>query len=147
MPIPSQKRKKAYFDALRHLRACVRVPLGGGKKIPPVLPFPSRSDLYSRSTSTLRRRVQPPSKRPSMEAAAAAAATSVSVAGGRGRDEKTQPRPAAPAAAAAACAVEALRRCLEENKGDRVKCQAHIDAFRSSCSAGPSTSSKLQSSS
>ncbi|CAD6225682.1 unnamed protein product [Miscanthus lutarioriparius] len=51
----------------------------------------------------------------------AAAAPSVSVAGGRGRDEKTQPRPAA---AAAACDVEALRRCLEENKGDRVKCQA-----------------------
>ncbi|CAD6220008.1 unnamed protein product [Miscanthus lutarioriparius] len=79
-----------------------------------------------------------------MEAAAAAAAPSVSVAGGRGRDEKTQPRPGA--AAAAACDVEALRRCLEENKGNRVKCQAHIDAFRSSCSAGPNTSSKLQSS-
>ena len=72
----------------------------------------------------------------------AAAAPPVSVAGGRGRDEKTQPRPGA----AAACDVEALRRCLEENKGDRVKCQAHIDAFRSSCSAGPNTSSKLQSS-
>lgn len=79
-----------------------------------------------------------------MEATAAAAAVpSVSVAGGRGRDEKTQPRPAA---AAAACDVEALRRCLEENKGDRVKCQAHIDAFRSSCSAGPNTSSKPPSS-
>lgn len=67
---------------------------------------------------------------------AAAAAPSVSVADDRGRDEKMQPRPTA-----AACDVEALRRCLEENKGDRVKCQAHIDAFRSSCSAGPDTSS------
>ncbi|KAJ1289017.1 hypothetical protein BS78_02G134000 [Paspalum vaginatum] len=65
-----------------------------------------------------------------------AAAASAPMAGGRGRDEKQQPR------AAASCDVEALRRCLEENKGDRVKCQAHIDAFRSSCSAGPSTSSK-----
>jgi hypothetical protein len=41
--------------------------------------------------------------------------------------------------AAAACDVEALRRCLEENKGDRVKCQAHIDAFRSSCSISATT--------
>ncbi|KAL5198478.1 hypothetical protein ABZP36_001990 [Zizania latifolia] len=38
---------------------------------------------------------------------------------------------------AAACDVEALRRCLEENKGDRAKCQALIDAFRSSCSVNP----------
>ncbi|TKW31965.1 hypothetical protein SEVIR_2G140600v4 [Setaria viridis] len=69
----------------------------------------------------------------------AAAAPSASVAGSRGRDETKQPR-------AAACDVEALRRCLEENKGDRVKCQAHIDAFRSSCSPGPNTTSKTQSS-
>ncbi|CAL5075485.1 unnamed protein product [Urochloa decumbens] len=72
-------------------------------------------------------------------AAAAAAAPSTSVSGGRGRDETKLPR-------AAACDVEALRRCLEENKGDRVKCQAHIDAFRSSCSLGPNTTSKTQSS-
>jgi len=69
-----------------------------------------------------------------------AAAASASVAVGRGIDEtKQQPR-------AAACDVEALRRCLEENKGDRVKCQAHIDAFRSSCSLGPNATSKTQSS-
>ncbi|KAF7072693.1 hypothetical protein CFC21_077788 [Triticum aestivum] len=43
--------------------------------------------------------------------------------------------------AAAACDVEALRKCLQENKGDRVKCQAHIDAFRSSCSVSPTTTS------
>ncbi|PUZ69633.1 hypothetical protein GQ55_2G126300 [Panicum hallii var. hallii] len=64
-----------------------------------------------------------------MEAAAASAK----------RDETKQPR-------AVACDVEALRRCLEDNKGDRVKCQAHIDAFRSSCSLGPNTTSKTQSS-
>jgi len=50
----------------------------------------------------------------------------------KGRDEKK---------VAAACDVEALRKCLEENKGDRAKCQAHIDAFRSSCSVSPTTSS------
>ncbi|KAI4964791.1 hypothetical protein ZWY2020_059564 [Hordeum vulgare] len=38
-------------------------------------------------------------------------------------------------------AAWALRKCLEENKGDRVKCQAHIDAFRSSCSVSPTTTS------
>uniref|UniRef100_A0A0E0LHQ0 CHCH domain-containing protein n=1 Tax=Oryza punctata TaxID=4537 RepID=A0A0E0LHQ0_ORYPU len=38
---------------------------------------------------------------------------------------------------AAACDVAALRKCLEENKGDRSKCQDHIDAFRSSCSTNP----------
>ena len=70
-----------------------------------------------------------------MEAAAASASAAV----GRGRDETRQPR-------AAACDVEALRKCLEENKGDRVKCQAHIDAFRSSCSLGPNATSKTQSS-
>lgn len=74
-----------------------------------------------------------------MEAAAARAEPSPSMAGGRGRDETKQPR-------APACDVEALRRCLEENKGDRVKCQAHIDAFRSSCSLGPNTTFKTQSS-
>lgn len=33
-----------------------------------------------------------------------------------------------------ACDVEALKRCLEENKGDYVKCQSQIEAFKSSCS-------------
>ncbi|KAL5744634.1 hypothetical protein ACOSP7_027500 [Xanthoceras sorbifolium] len=33
-----------------------------------------------------------------------------------------------------ACDVEALKKCLEENKGDYVKCQSHIEAFKSSCS-------------
>ncbi|KAJ6715245.1 hypothetical protein OIU85_026722 [Salix viminalis] len=33
-----------------------------------------------------------------------------------------------------ACDVEALKKCLEENKGDYVKCQSQIDAFKSSCS-------------
>ncbi|KAI0510008.1 hypothetical protein KFK09_010608 [Dendrobium nobile] len=33
-----------------------------------------------------------------------------------------------------ACDVEALKKCLEENKGDYVKCQAHIEAFKTSCS-------------
>lgn len=33
-----------------------------------------------------------------------------------------------------ACDVEALKKCLEENKGDYVKCQAQIEAFKSSCS-------------
>jgi hypothetical protein len=61
-----------------------------------------------------------------------AAMDGTSGAVGRGRDEKK---------IAAACDVEALRKCLEENKGDRVKCQAHIDAFRSSCSVSPTTSS------
>ena len=32
------------------------------------------------------------------------------------------------------CEVEALKKCLEENKGDNVKCQSQIEAFKSSCS-------------
>ena len=32
------------------------------------------------------------------------------------------------------CDVEALKKCLEENKGDHVKCQSQIEAFKSSCS-------------
>ncbi|KAL1296429.1 hypothetical protein HN51_057121 [Arachis hypogaea] len=32
------------------------------------------------------------------------------------------------------CDVEALKKCLEENKGDYLKCQSHIEAFKSSCS-------------
>lgn len=33
-----------------------------------------------------------------------------------------------------ACDVEALKKCLEENKGDYVKCQTQIEAFKLSCS-------------
>ncbi|CAJ1934301.1 unnamed protein product [Sphenostylis stenocarpa] len=33
-----------------------------------------------------------------------------------------------------ACDVEALKKCLEESKGDYVKCQTQIEAFKSSCS-------------
>ncbi|KAL6291523.1 hypothetical protein ACE6H2_009033 [Prunus campanulata] len=32
-----------------------------------------------------------------------------------------------------ACDVDALKKCLEENKGDYVKCQSQIEAFKSSC--------------
>ncbi|PIN22262.1 hypothetical protein CDL12_05018 [Handroanthus impetiginosus] len=32
------------------------------------------------------------------------------------------------------CDVEALKKCLEENKGDQRKCQSQIEAFRNSCS-------------
>ncbi|KAG2700530.1 hypothetical protein I3843_06G001700 [Carya illinoinensis] len=32
------------------------------------------------------------------------------------------------------CDVEALKKCLEENDGDYVKCQSQIEAFKSSCS-------------
>ncbi|KZV28299.1 hypothetical protein F511_25274 [Dorcoceras hygrometricum] len=32
------------------------------------------------------------------------------------------------------CDVEALKKCLEENKGDQKKCQSHIEAFKASCS-------------
>ena len=39
------------------------------------------------------------------------------------------------------CDVEALKKCLEENKGDYVKCQSHIEAFKSSCSLKKSDSS------
>ncbi|KAF5193575.1 hypothetical protein FRX31_016840 [Thalictrum thalictroides] len=32
------------------------------------------------------------------------------------------------------CDVDALKKCLEENKGDRSKCQAEVEAFSKSCS-------------
>lgn len=32
-----------------------------------------------------------------------------------------------------ACDVEALQKCLKENKGSLQKCQAQIEAFKSSC--------------
>ncbi|KAL0918272.1 hypothetical protein M5K25_010271 [Dendrobium thyrsiflorum] len=44
-----------------------------------------------------------------------------------------------------ACDVEALKKCLEENKGDYVKCQAHIEAFKTSCSMKKTQSSKASS--
>ncbi|KAG8381311.1 hypothetical protein BUALT_Bualt06G0109200 [Buddleja alternifolia] len=34
----------------------------------------------------------------------------------------------------AACDVEALKKCLEENKGDHRKCESHIEAFKNACS-------------
>ncbi|KAK9178813.1 hypothetical protein WN943_028007 [Citrus x changshan-huyou] len=39
------------------------------------------------------------------------------------------------------CDVEALKKCLEENKGDYVKCQSQIEAFKSSCSLKKPSSS------
>ncbi|KAK7270482.1 hypothetical protein RIF29_23658 [Crotalaria pallida] len=38
------------------------------------------------------------------------------------------------ASSSSSCDVEALKKCLEENKGDYVKCHSHIEAFKSSCS-------------
>uniref|UniRef100_A0A0D9WW28 CHCH domain-containing protein n=1 Tax=Leersia perrieri TaxID=77586 RepID=A0A0D9WW28_9ORYZ len=66
-----------------------------------------------------------------MESAATEAGTG---GGGGGRDGAATTT----TKKAAACDVAALRKCLEENKGDRAKCQDHIDAFRSSCSINPS---------
>ncbi|KAJ0970178.1 hypothetical protein J5N97_023055 [Dioscorea zingiberensis] len=40
------------------------------------------------------------------------------------------------------CDVEALKKCLEENKGDQLKCQSQIEAFKSSCSLKKPPSSK-----
>jgi len=34
---------------------------------------------------------------------------------------------------ASSCDVEALKKCLEENKGDHSKCKSQVEAFRSSC--------------
>ena len=42
------------------------------------------------------------------------------------------------------CDVEALKKCLEENKGDYVKCQAQIEAFKSSCSVRKQDSSSTK---
>nr|DAD47359.1 TPA_asm: hypothetical protein HUJ06_017296 [Nelumbo nucifera] len=47
------------------------------------------------------------------------------------------------------CDVEALKKCLEENKGDYLKCQSQVEAFRTSCSlkktqSPPESSSKLK---
>ncbi|KAL8050885.1 hypothetical protein ABFX02_06G108700 [Erythranthe guttata] len=45
------------------------------------------------------------------------------------------------------CDVDALRKCLAENKGDRRKCQSHIEAFKNACSINKSSDSppKIQS--
>ncbi|KAF8040580.1 hypothetical protein BT93_B2723 [Corymbia citriodora subsp. variegata] len=46
------------------------------------------------------------------------------------------------------CDVEALKKCLEENKGDYLKCQSQIEAFKSSCSLKkPSSASSAESAS
>ncbi|KAI3705778.1 hypothetical protein L1987_76020 [Smallanthus sonchifolius] len=43
---------------------------------------------------------------------------------------------------ASACDVEALKKCLEQYKGDYNKCQSQIEAFKASCSLNkPSDSS------
>ncbi|KAK6936831.1 hypothetical protein RJ641_033861 [Dillenia turbinata] len=42
---------------------------------------------------------------------------------------------------ASPCDVEALKKCLEDNKGDYTKCQSHVDAFKSSCSLKKQNSS------
>jgi hypothetical protein len=46
-----------------------------------------------------------------------------------------------------ACDVEALKKCLEENKGDYVKCQSQIEAFKSSCSLNkhPTSTTSMES--
>lgn len=45
-----------------------------------------------------------------------------------------------------ACDVEALKKCLEENKGDYVKCKAQVEAFKSSCaSKKPNQSAEIES--
>ncbi|KAM7499673.1 hypothetical protein LguiA_024087 [Lonicera macranthoides] len=43
------------------------------------------------------------------------------------------------------CDVEALKKCLEEHKGNYSKCQSHIDAFKSSCSLKKPTTSPYDS--
>ncbi|KAL6556240.1 hypothetical protein OROGR_005528 [Orobanche gracilis] len=42
---------------------------------------------------------------------------------------------------ASACDVEALKKCLEDNKGDQTKCRSHIEAFKTSCSIKKPTAS------
>ncbi|CAA6662649.1 unnamed protein product [Spirodela intermedia] len=44
-----------------------------------------------------------------------------------------------------ACDVEALKRCLQENKGDHRKCQTQVDAFKVSCSSKKPSSPQKQS--
>ncbi|KAD4584847.1 hypothetical protein E3N88_22448 [Mikania micrantha] len=44
---------------------------------------------------------------------------------------------------ASACDVEALKKCLQEHKGDYNKCQSQIEAFKSSCSINNKPSESL----
>lgn len=46
---------------------------------------------------------------------------------------------------ASPCDVEALKKCLEENKGEYAKCQAQVEAFKSSCSLKNPNKSSLDS--
>jgi len=45
------------------------------------------------------------------------------------------------------CDVAALKKCLEEHKGDGEKCKEHIAAFQTACSASSSKSFSSSSSS
>ncbi|CAK9213585.1 unnamed protein product [Sphagnum troendelagicum] len=45
------------------------------------------------------------------------------------------------------CDVKALKKCLEEHKGDGDKCRQHIAAFKTACSSSPSSSSPSSSTS
>ncbi|KAG0591653.1 hypothetical protein M758_1G228900 [Ceratodon purpureus] len=42
------------------------------------------------------------------------------------------------------CDVAALKKCLEEHKGDGDKCKEHIAAFKTACSASSSSPSSSQ---
>ncbi|GBF89184.1 hypothetical protein Rsub_01901 [Raphidocelis subcapitata] len=41
--------------------------------------------------------------------------------------------PQAPAKGLSPCDVEALKRCLEQHKGDHKKCEAEVLAFKRAC--------------
>ncbi|CAK9215350.1 unnamed protein product [Sphagnum jensenii] len=45
------------------------------------------------------------------------------------------------------CDVKALKKCLEEHKGDGDKCRQHIAAFKTACSSSPSSATSVSSSS
>jgi hypothetical protein len=45
------------------------------------------------------------------------------------------------------CDVVALKKCLEEHKGDGEKCKEQIAAFKTACSASPAAVSSSSSSS
>lgn len=44
------------------------------------------------------------------------------------------------------CDVAALKKCLEQHKGDGEKCKEHIAAFKTACSSASSSSQQAQSS-
>ncbi|KFK34194.1 hypothetical protein AALP_AA5G113400 [Arabis alpina] len=52
-------------------------------------------------------------------------------------EEKKKPETVPVKKIASSCDVEALKKCLEETKGDQSKCKSHVEAFRSSCSLPP----------